>query len=448
MIHIILLSGGSGTRLWPLSNNARSKQFLKVLRNNMGNPESMVQRTFRMISDVAPEADITIATCESQISSIEAQIEGGYTAVIEPERRDTAPAIMLACANLAYIRSASKEDTVIVMPIDTYTQEEYYDKINELDAAVQAEKAELILLGVTPTFASTKYGYIVPRRERGKVLSVKKFVEKPKKTLAEQLIKEGALWNCGVFAFRLGYLLQLLKNYTQSENYEDIRLDYQAFPKNSFDYEVVEAAASVAVIPCSVEWKDLGTWNTLCEEMSEPYSGRIVVDEESCSNVHVINETGLPLVVSGIKDSVVIATPDGVLVSGKYESAYIKPHVEKAAASRPMFEARKWGEYRVVDSGVYPDGHKALTKELVIKSGCQLSYQLHNNRSEIWTIVSGNGEVVIDGDVHPIRAGDMVKIPAGKKHSLRAFVDVHAIEVQLGDILVEEDIQRFGNYWN
>lgn len=448
MIHIILLSGGSGTRLWPLSNNARSKQFLKVLRDPNGDPESMVQRTHRMLSKVLTGIDITIATCESQVGSIEKQIGGDYSVVIEPERRDTAPAIMLACAYLAYSRNISLEDTVVVMPIDTYTQEEYYKKIEHLDIAVQSSSADLVLLGVEPTFASIKYGYIVPDSSEGEIRHVKKFVEKPEKRVAEQLIEAGALWNCGVFAFRLRYLVSLLSKYTQLDAFEEIRNNYCALPKNSFDYEVVEKASSIAVVPCECDWKDLGTWNTLSEEMTDSYAGRVVVDEETCSNTHVINETGLPLVVSGMDNAIIVATPDGILVSGKQESAYIKPHIEKAAVSRPMFETRRWGEYRVVDSGVYPDGHRALTKELVIKAGKQLSYQLHERRSEVWTIVSGEGEVVIDGDVAKIKAGDVVEIPAEKKHSLRAFNDVHAIEVQIGDELIEEDIERFGNYWD
>lgn len=447
MVHVILLSGGSGTRLWPLSNNSRSKQFLKVLRDTNGNPESMVQRTFRMIKKLLPDSDIAIATCESQVNSIELQIEGDYSIVVEPERRDTAPAIMLACAYLAFERNISKDDTIVVMPIDTYSEEGFYKKVGELNSAVQSRIADLILLGVKPTFPSTKYGYIVPSGKGQKVLSVTKFVEKPEKRLAEQLIEEGALWNCGVFAFRLSYLITLLNVYIQSTEFDEIRSGYQSLPKNSFDYEVVEKASSIAVMPCSVEWKDLGTWNTLAEEMTDSYSGRVVVDENTCTNTHVINETGLPLVVSGMNNAMIVATPDGILVSGKKESAYIKPHVEQAAVSRPMFEARRWGEYRVIDIGVYADGHKALTKELVIKAGKQLSYQLHERRSEVWTIVSGLGEVVIDGKINKIKAGDIVDIPAGKKHSLRAFEDVHAIEVQIGDTLIEEDIERFGDYW-
>lgn len=400
-----------------------------------------------MLTDAVPQADVTIATCENQVGSINNQIDADFSIVVEPERRDTAPAIMLACANLAYEKGVSEDDTIVVMPIDTYSDEEFYKKVNELDQAVQSDVADLVLLGVNPTFASVKYGYIVPKKATGDVLPVARFVEKPEKPLAERLIKEGALWNCGAFAFKLGYLTSLIKSYTNSTDFEEIRTNYKDLPKNSFDYEIVESASSIAVIPCSVKWKDLGTWNTLSEEMVDSYAGRVVVDEATCRNTHVINETGLPLVVSGMEDAIIIATPDGILVSRKQESAYIKPFVEKAAASRPMFESRRWGEYRVIDSGVYPDGHRALTKELIIRAGKQLSYQLHEQRGEVWTIVSGSGEVVIDGVVRKVKAGDIVEIPLQKKHSIRAFDDVHAIEVQIGDALFEEDIQRFGDYW-
>ena len=446
MIHLVLLSGGSGARLWPLSNNARSKQFLKVLRDDDGRPESMVQRTFRKIMQVMPDADITIATCASQVASIDQQL-GKCEIVVEPERRDTAPAIMLSCVFLGLEQGCSEDDTVVVMPIDTYTEDDYYTKISELDSAIKSGAGDIALLGADPSFPSTKYGYIVPEPGDACPARVLRFVEKPEKTLAAELIEQGALWNCGVFAFRLGYLGELARSYCDFETFEELRERYNELPKNSFDYEVVEKAERVVVIPCSVEWKDLGTWNTLTEEMAEPYSGRVIVDEKTCENVHVVNETALPLVTAGLRDAVVVATHDGILVSGKYESAYIKPLVERAMESRPMYERRRWGEYRVLDSGSYPDGKRALTKELVIQGGEQLSCQLHRHRSEVWTIVSGSGEVVLDGETRDVKAGDVVEIPVNTKHALRAIKDVHVIEVQLGDWLVEEDIERFGNYW-
>ena len=449
MIHLVLLSGGSGTRLWPLSNSSRSKQFLKVLRDAEGNHVSMVQRVFRQIRAVDASMDVTIATCAAQEDSIRRQVEGGYALVLEPERRDTAPAIMLACVDLALEQKADADDTVIVMPIDTYADQAYYDGIVKLDAAVQSGFSELVLLGVEPTFPSVKYGYIVPETPEGELRRVARFTEKPKKAMARELIGKGALWNCGVFAFKLGYLTNLASKYMPVNDFRQFRDRYSELPKNSFDYEVVEKAASIGVVPYSGEWKDLGTWNTLTDEMADASAGRVVVDNPTCENVHAINETGFPMVVAGMRDAVVVATPDGILVSSKEASAGIKAQVTQAAESRPMYEQRRWGEYRVLDSSVYPDGAKALTKELVVRDGKQMSYQRHARRSEVWTIVSGTGEVVLDGLVRQVRAGSVVYINKLQMHAARAVgSELHIIEVQQGDILVEEDIERFGDYWN
>lgn len=448
MIHLVLLSGGSGTRLWPLSNSTRSKQFLKVLRDVDGNHVSMVQRVFGQIGAVDANVDITIATCASQEESIRRQVEGGYALVLEPERRDTAPAIMLACANLALEQGAGEDDTVIVMPIDSYADQAYYDSVVRLDEAVQSDFAELVLMGVEPTYPSGKYGYIVPAAGEGWPRRVDRFTEKPDEATARQLISQGALWNCGVFAFRLGWLTGLTSRYLTCRTFDEFRSRYVELPKNSFDYEVVEKASSIGAVSYAGEWKDLGTWNTLTDEMAEYTSGRVVVDPKTCENVHVINETGFPMVVAGISDSVVVATPDGILVSGKEASANIKAEVNAVAESRPMYEQRSWGEYRVIDSSAFPDGAKALTKELIIREGGQLSYQLHKHRSEVWTVVSGAGEVVLDGLVQHVCVGSVVHISANMKHAGRAVgADMHIIEVQQGDILVEEDIERFGNFW-
>ncbi len=448
MIHLILLSGGSGTRLWPLSNGARSKQFLKVLRDGEGNHVSMVQRTFSMIGRAPVEADVTVATCASQQAAIEAQVEGAYSLVVEPERRDTAPAVMLACAHLAFEQGADPADTVVAMPIDTYADQAYYDKIADLDAAVRSGAANLVLMGVEPTYPSEKYGYVVPARREGAAWPVERFKEKPCAVEAEALLREGALWNCGVFAFRLGYLLDVARGFADARSFDEAAARYSELPRTSFDYAVVERAPSVAVVPYAGAWKDLGTWNTLSEEMADECAGRVVVDVPTCGNVHVVNETGLPMVVAGISDAVVAATPDGILVSGKEESARLKPLVERAAESRPMCERRRWGEYRVLDAGAYADGRRSLTKELVIEAGRQLSYQRHARRSEVWTVVSGEGEVVLDGEVRAVGPGSVVEVPPGRMHAARAVTELRIVEVQMGDALVEEDIERHGSWWD
>ena len=448
MIHLILLSGGSGTRLWPLSNDSRSKQFLKVLRDAEGNHVSMVQRVFAQINRVDADVDITIATCEAQRDSIMRQLSGDYALVLEPKRRDTAPAIMLAGAHLRYEQKAALDDVVVVMPIDTYADQEYYDRIPKLAEAVEGTSSQLVLLGVKPSYPSEKYGYIIPAACEGDLWPVAEFKEKPDAATAQQFIDQGGLWNCGVFAFKLGYLMKTLGRYMNAKSFHDVYARYSHLPRNSFDYEVVEKAKSISVMTYEGVWKDLGTWNMLTEEMAEPFSGRVVVDGSTCQNVHVINETGLPMVVAGMSDAVIIATPDGILVTGKEASDNIKVQVASAAELRPMYEHRRWGEYRVIDSSVFGDGRHALTKELIIEPMGQLSYQKHFHRSEVWTIVSGRGEVAIDGEVQEVGPGDVVNIAVKRLHAARALTEMHVIEVQIGDKLIEEDIERFGDFWN
>lgn len=451
IIHIVLLSGGSGTRLWPLSNSIRSKQFLKVLRDETGLPQSMTQRVFSQITHVRSQVDVTIATGALQEELIRRQLDGPFELIIEPERRDTAAAIMLACAHLEYMQAAELADTVVVMPIDTFADQAYFDHIVDLDRAVQSDAADLVLLGVQPLYPSEKYGYIVPSAENQNdnmcAFPVLGFHEKPEKKKAIDLIGRGALWNCGVFAFKLGWLRNLTSLYIKHNNYSILHNKYRELPNRSFDYEVVEKADSVAVVPYGGEWKDLGTWSTLTEEMPEASCGYAVLAE--CENVHVINETGLPMVVSGLSDSVVVATADGILACSKDASARIKEHVSLVSESRPMCERRRWGEYRVIDGGIRRGGGAVLTKKLSVDPGAQISYQRHTYRDEVWTIVEGHGEIVLDGEVQMVHPGCVVSISAGRMHAVRAGGEgLQIIEVQLGCPLVEEDIERFGNWWN
>lgn len=353
---------------------------------------------------------------------------------------------MLSAAYLAFCDEVDSSDTIIVMPIDTYAGHEYYDCLGDLDAAVQSDIADLVLLGAKPTYPSEKFGYILPA-EKDATCSVDSFIEKPSEDEARAMIERGALWNCGVFAFKLGYLMEVLGRYCPLDSFDALYEGYSALPKNSFDYEVVEKAESVAVVPYSGTWKDLGTWNTLTEEMSESCAGRVVCDT-CCDNTHVINETGLPMVVAGMQDAVVVATPDGIIVSDKERSAHIKPLVRQVAETRPMYESRQWGEYKVLDQERYSDGTSSLEKMLVVMPGKQLSYQRHTHRQEIWTVLCGQGELVMDGKSRHVSKGDVISIPTGTKHAVRAISEMHVLEIQLGPDLVEDDIERLGYYWD
>lgn len=266
-MQIILLSGGSGKRLWPLSNEARSKQFLRLLPSPDGGRESMVQRVIRQIRESGLSCPVTIATSVSQKDAITNQLGEDVTVVTEPCRKDTFPAICLASAYLEKVAKCGKDETVIVMPCDPYTEDRYFHAIAEMAEAVRNNAADLVLMGIKPTYPSAKYGYVIPQKQSDTngLYKVKRFTEKPDITTAKKIIAEGAFWNGGVFAFRLGYMTDIVRKYLTYDSFEEVRSRYEELPKISFDYEVVEKAKSVAVVPYEGEWKDLGTWNTLTD---------------------------------------------------------------------------------------------------------------------------------------------------------------------------------------
>ena len=441
-MNIVLLSGGSGTRLWPLSNEVRSKQFLKIFKTENGTHESMIQRMYRMIKEVDHEASVTIATSQNQVASIHNQLGDSVSISIEPSRRDTFPAIVLAAAFLEK-NGVSKESAVVICPVDPYVNIDYFECLKRLSDEAERGESNLVLMGIEPTFPSPKYGYIIPA-SGDEIAAVEGFREKPTTEIARSYIEQGALWNGGVFAFKLGYVLDLALSRLGICKYDELIEKYDDLEKISFDYAVAEKEERISVIRFHGEWKDLGTWNTLPDAMSEETSGNSTAVE--CENSHIINELSIPLIAMGIKDSVVVATPDGILVADKNASSRLKNYAADVA-KRPMYEKREWGEYKVLDYRVQEDGENSLTKELVIKPGKSLSYQQHFRRSEIWSVIKGEGELLLNGETKKVMRGDSVYIKEGAKHSIRALTELHIIEVQIGDELAESDIMRFDYEW-
>lgn len=437
-MNIILLSGGSGKRLWPLSNDVRSKQFLKIFRKADGTKESMAMRMYRMIKEVDPESTVTIATSENQIPQIKAQLGENVGISVEPSRRDTFPAIALAAAYLKK-QNVKDDESVVVCPVDPYVEADYFECLKELSD--EAGKANLTLMGIEPTYPSEKFGYIIPVNKEH-IASVSSFKEKPTVEVAEKYITQGALWNGGVFAFKLAYILCIARDLFGTDDYDELFQKYETLQKVSFDYAVVEKEKSINVIRFSGSWKDLGTWNTLTAAMDEPISGNAVVND--CENTHIINELQVPVIALGIKDAVIVATPDGILVSDKEKSPALKSFV---ADARPMYERCSWGEYKVLDYKVHQDQNNSLVKELILTPGQHISYQRHNHRNEIWTFTEGVGELIQEGIVKKACRGDVAVIKAGTKHAIKAISELHIIEVQIGDELTEEDIERFDWDW-
>ena len=448
-MQLVLLSGGNGKRLWPLSNNARSKQFLPLLEKEDGTMESMVQRVVRQVREAHLTDDITLATNASQLDIIINQLGDSVSVVTEPERRDTFPAIALASGYLKLKKGCPDDEVVVIMPCDPFTEAGYFETIGRMVKCVEADVAELVLMGITPTYPSEKYGYVVPVTDNLMAegsMAVSKFTEKPNVERAKELLEMGALWNGGVFAFRLGYMMEIAQRYVKADSFEEMRSRYSEFPKISFDYEVAEKADSVAVLPYSGQWKDLGTWNTLTDELHHHIIGNAVMGPR-CTNTHVINELQYPIYVDGMEDTVIAASPDGIIVCRKKYTEDIKKAVDHLTP-RPMYEERRWGSYRVIDDTTYADGRHSLTKSLTINAGKNISYQVHRHRSEAWTIVEGEGIFVLDGVERKVGPGETVVIPVNHYHALKALTTLTFIEVQTGNPLVEEDIERSEWKWS
>ena len=433
-MHLILLSGGSGKRLWPLSNDVRSKQFLKILKSPSGEYESMVQRVFRQIMKAAPDASITIATGKSQVSCIRNHLGEQVNICVEPARRDTFPAIALAAAHLASVQGVGPEEAVVVCPVDPYADDDYFVAVRRLAEAAAGDRANLYLLGVKPSYPSEKYGYIIPESGAAALRRVEAFREKPTAELAKMYMKQGALWNCGVFAFRLGYLLEIARKRFGACDYHTLYKQYAELEKISFDYAVVEKEQQIACLEYAGMWKDIGTWNTLAEEMAEPSIGPVILDE-NCENVIAINELNQPMLCMGLRDVVVAASGDGILISDRGASSQIKAYVDRLE-HRAMYAEKSWGSLTVLD-----EQPGSMTIRLQVMAGAQLKYHSHEHRSEVWTVLSGTGEVIVDDVRQTVASGSSIVLPLGCRHMLRADTEMQLVEVQLGDQLLAEDKQ-------
>lgn len=372
-MQIVLLSGGSGKRLWPLSNDIRSKQFLRLFRSPDGEYESMLQRMYRHIRGVDPEAGVTIAAGEAQVPGIMEQLGDDNVGIsIEPCRRDTFPAIALASAYLHDRRGVPEDEVVVVCPVDPYVDGRYFEALRALaDIAASDGASNLVLMGMEPDSPSEKYGYIIP--ETGEHVSkVSMFKEKPSAALAAQYIEQGALWNGGVFAYRLGYVLNRAHELMDFDSYDDLFAKYSTLRKISFDYAVVEHEPDISVMRFKGRWMDIGTWDSLTDAIAdadvadgrapvkcgnapgeEIAAGEDAVAEgaaaanagggasvligkamlgDACENVSVINELGIPVLCMGLEDVIVTASKDGILVTSRKCSGGIKPYVERLEA--------------------------------------------------------------------------------------------------------------------
>lgn len=441
-MNIVLLSGGSGKRLWPLSNDIRSKQFIKIFKKEPADDaaademyESMVQRVYQQIKRTDREAVVTVATSENQVSALVSQLGPNVGISVEPCRRDTFPAIVLASAYLTDVLKVSPEEAVVVCPVDPYVEDDYFAALKDLARQAEKGEANLVLMGIEPTYPSEKYGYIIPE-SADHTAKVKTFKEKPVAEVAEAYIKEGALWNGGVFAYKLKYVLERAHELIDFVDYQDLYAKYETLTSISFDYAVVEHEKNIQVQRFAGAWKDLGTWNTLTEAMKENVVGKGVMND-SCENVHILNEMDVPVLAMGLHDVVISASPEGILVSDKEESSYIKPFVEKFD-QEIRFAEKSWGSYKVMD--LEPG---SLTIKVTLNPGHSMNYHSHKLRDEVWVVLSGEGRTVVDGYEQTVKAGDVITINAGCRHTVMADTELKMIEVQLGASISVADKETY-----
>ena len=393
-MNIVLLSGGSGQRLWPLSNDIRSKQFIKIFHKEDGSLESMVQRVYRQIKTTDTDATVTIATSKSQVSAIHNQLGEDVGISVEPCRRDTFPAIALAAAYLKDVQGVGAEESVVVCPVDPYVEDDYFEALKALGERAQKSDSNLVLMGIEPTYPSEKYGYIIPLG-REAVSRVSMFKEKPTQEVAKEYIERV---HCGM--------------------------------------AVVEHEPEIEVMRFAGIWKDLGTWNTLTEAMDSRAVGEALFNE-NCENVHVVNELDIPILCMGLNDVVISASPEGILVSDKEQSSYIKPFVS-TLDHRVMFAEKSWGSFKIIDID-----SESITIKVTLNPGHKMNYHSHKNRDEVWVVISGKGKTVVDGMGQSVRVGDVITMAAGCRHTVIAETELKLIEVQLGEDINVHDKQKF-----
>lgn len=434
-MNIVLLSGGSGKRLWPLSNDIRSKQFIKIFKKEDGSYESMIQRVYRQIKKVDADATVTIATSKPQVSAIHNQLGDEVGISVEPCRRDTFPAIALATAYLVDVLHIDPEESVVVCPVDPYVEDDYFEALKGLSEQAEKGEANLVLMGIEPTYPSEKYGYIIPQ-SADHTATVKTFKEKPTEDVAKEYIAQGALWNGGVFAYKLKYVMKTAHQLIDFTDYYDLFSKYATLSKISFDYAVVEKERNIQVQRFAGQWKDLGTWNTLTEAMAESVVGKGKMND-TCTGVHIVNEMDVPVLAMGLHDVVISVSLEGILVSDKKQSSYIKPFVDNFE-QQIMFAEKSWGSFKVVDVE-----NKSLTIKVTLNAGHSMNYHSHKNRDEVWVVISGNGKTIVDGMEQKVKTGDVITMSAGCRHTVMAETELKLIEVQIGADINVQDKQKF-----
>ncbi|MRN55287.1 cupin domain-containing protein [Paenibacillus sp. LC-T2] len=446
-LQVVLLSGGSGKRLWPLSNEVRSKAFLKLLPKEGGGVESMIERVCRGLAEAGLLTSCCIVTHRSQVEITRKSVGGDIPVLAEPLKRGTFTAVALAASYLHSVRKIRSEEIVVVIPVDSYVEASFFKRLQRFPEVLGESGADLALLGAAPQFPSTQFGYILPKgTSSGKeYLQVAQFSEKPDEARADYLISQGGLWNCGVFSCSLRFLLSCLEGRGLTTVYQELLERYTQLSERSFDREVLEKTERAVVIPYTGQWADIGSWDALTPFLHGEVTGLGTISADSV-DTHLVNELSCPVHVIGAPGLIVAAGPDGILVAGKEQAKRIKEELE-GQVMRPMIEEKRWGCSRILDCTHTAEGTEITTSKVTLLPGRHTSYHFHPDAQEMWSVLSGSGEYIIEGMVHPATAGDMVTVLAGARHLLRATTQLELIVVEIALSSAAEDIVRIADNW-
>lgn len=466
----VILSGGSGTRLWPVSRRLNPKQFLDFFGEN-----SLFQQTVLRVADDKLFRDPVIV-CNNEHRFIAAeelkQIKvAPQTIILEPIAKNTAPAIAVAALDVM-ARNEKSDDIMLVMPSDHIISDskKFLAQVEKALPAAQSE--HFVTFGIVPDRAETGYGYIKHGKEMTDIPGIfvaEKFIEKPQQNVAEEMLRDGGyLWNGGIFMFKASSYLEVLKkmhgeifvhccsSYNHAiKDLDFLRLDDREFEKClsiSVDYAVMEKAEKVCVAPIDTDWSDVGSWQTISEIAAKDSNGNSLEGDVialKTSNCYVNSRSKLVATI-GVKDLIIISLKDAVLIIDKNSAQQVKDLFEimkqqkREECDAHTVVQRPWGSFETVDMS-----DRFKVKRIAVKPGASLSLQMHNHRAEHWVVVKGVAHVVCGSKTFVLKEDESTYIPVGKKHRLenRGTSLLEIIEVQTGDYLGEDDIVRFSDVY-
>lgn len=462
-VHAVILAGGSGSRLWPLSRQQLPKQFLAL-----DGPTSLLQTTINRLAPTIAADDVLVITQEAHAKGEAYHALLPYQSLFEPVGRNTAPAIALAAA---YLTASGGDPVMVVLPADHIIKDEVQFRAHLNSAIEAAESGRLLTFGIQPTRPDTGFGYIKARPGKAsEILDVERFMEKPDIATAERFLKEGNYyWNSGMFVWRASVILEEIRQYLP-EVYrvvQDILADsaaagnfqqavekhFAAMPSISIDYGVLEKSARVSLIPCDIGWNDVGSWQAVHEISEKDGDGNALqgnVIALGCKDSLIRAEKRLVAAI-GVEGLCVVETPDAVLISEKEQTQRVRDVVDelkKRQATEHLYHTRvnrPWGNFTVLEED--QDGFKI--KRIEVAPGGRLSLQSHESRSEHWVVVSGTATVTNGTEVTEVHKNQSTYIPMGVKHRLenRGTEPLHIVEIQVGDYLGEDDIQRYDDHY-